>query len=114
MLQKPELTFVNIRWRKRRDRFLQLAILAAGLGVVGKAVSTAIAVALRAATRATLPPSARPLAMALPFLAATAMAITMRRRVGSDVADVMAATASAKDNEDEPAMRDTFGGPLKA
>ena len=29
MLQKPELTFVHIRWRKRADRAAQLALLAA-------------------------------------------------------------------------------------
>eukprot|EP00962_Isochrysis_galbana_P028345 scaffold8945_cov129-Isochrysis_galbana.AAC.3 len=94
MLQKPELTFESIRWRKRRDRMLQLCLITAILAAVGTAVAAAAAATVRMITRATLPPAARPLAMAVPFAAAAAGAVLVRRRIGSDVADVMAATGA--------------------
>jgi len=93
MLQKPELSFSHIRWRKRADRALQIAILAAAAAALAKAAALALGLAVRAVARTALPPAARPLALALPLAVAAAAALSLRRKMGGDVADVMAATS---------------------
>lgn len=83
MLQKPELSFGAVRRRKRQDRALQLAILAA----TATAATQATLAALRLAVR--LPP----IASAAPLGAlAAAAALGLFRRLGArrDVADVLA------------------------
>jgi hypothetical protein len=111
MLQKPELSFGAIRRRKRQDRLLQLCLVTAVLAAVGSVAAAIAAAAVRIAARTTLPAAARPLAMALPFAAAAAAALVVRRKVGSDVADVMAATtAPSKAIDDREVVKGGTGG----
>ena len=91
MLQKPDISFARIRWRKRADRAAQLVLLAGLATAAARLASTALRLALRA-----LPVGApRALASALPIAAtAGAAAVFLRRKMGSDVADVLAGQTS--------------------
>jgi kynurenine 3-monooxygenase len=85
MLQKPELSFRAISWRKRADRLAQLALIGCATALIGKVVSTMASLVMRAGT------TGRGLLTVLPLAAALAAAIRFRMRVGGDVADVLAA-----------------------
>jgi len=101
MLQKPTISFTEIRWRKRFDRAVQLAMLSGLLTLAVQAVGCA--------SRAML---ARPKLCALPALAAAAAALKllqgMRARTqsnptstGRDVADVLASQVSSTSSDAE-------------
>uniref|UniRef100_A0A7S4MW82 Uncharacterized protein n=1 Tax=Prymnesium polylepis TaxID=72548 RepID=A0A7S4MW82_9EUKA len=108
MLQKPDLSFAHIRWRKRLDRALQLSIIGTVAALVGRVAAAALAFAVRGIARAPLPPLARPLLVAAPLAAAVAAALGVRRRVGGDVADVLASQVEvAPEPEAEDGAGDT-------
>ena len=106
MLQKPELSFVHVRWRKRADRALQLALLAtlatAAARLAAAALAAATAALGRTALGASVPPFLRPLLVCLPALGSALALAGRRRSVGGDVADVLAAqTTPAEPEADE-------------
>jgi hypothetical protein len=92
-------TFVRVRWNKRRDRLLQIAVLGSGLYLAGAAVKAAASLALStpAARRATLVGAA---AVAAISVAAKAFRFF---EAGMAPADVLTKTNSspvANSNED--------------
>ena len=104
MLQKPELSFVHIRWRKRADRAAQLALLAAAATATAQLACTALGLAARALARTALGAAFRtalPANGALAALpaaaAAAAAALFARRRMGADIADVLAEQTTESD-----------------
>ena len=100
MLQKVDVTFEQIRWRKRLDRAAQVILL----GVAGTTISKLVINGVRFVTQlvlgklggsAFIVSAPRWLTTAVPFAAVFAVALRMRLKVGKDVADVLAAQ---KDN----------------
>ena len=95
MLQRVDVTFRQIRWRKRFDRLAQVLILGAAGTVISKAAIAVVRLAARVLL-STVSVSALPgprwlLPAVLPLAAALGAAIRMRLKVGGDVADVLAA-----------------------
>jgi len=106
MLQRPTISFVAIRWRKRLDRALQLAIVGAVSGLVARGAALALSSAA-----SFLITTALPLAVARPKLSAAAAvafsagvfgllqmtstpAVVRLAATGGDVADVLASQTS--------------------
>ena len=94
MLQKPQLTFRQICRRKRLDRLGQLALLGLAGTLAGRALVAVLGGVLALGSRFTLSAGlarrALPMLALLPAAAALAKALQLRRRVGTDVADVLA------------------------
>ena len=103
MLQKPELSFTHIRWRKRADRALQLALLGAAATAVARLLRAALGLAARAVTQLLgggAGSGVGRLLTALPVAAAAgAVALFLQRRAGSDVADVLAGQTTEDDKK---------------
>eukprot|EP00908_Phaeocystis_cordata_P022341 Transcript_4762.p1 GENE.Transcript_4762~~Transcript_4762.p1 ORF type:complete len:515 (-),score=176.67 Transcript_4762:94-1638(-) len=103
MLQKPELSFTHIRWRKRADRALQLALLGAAATAVARVLRAALGLAARAVTQLLgggAGSGVGRLLTALPVAAAAgAVALFLQRRAGSDVADVLAGQTTEDDKK---------------
>ena len=113
MLQKPTISFVAIRWRKRVDRAVQLALLTAMGSLAAKLAVTAATAAARVVAGFVLPLAvARPRLLALPALTLAAAAVAAGRQLlgrrmaadgasgaqllrGGDVADVLASQTNA-------------------
>ena len=112
MLQKPTISFTAIRWRKRVDRAVQLAILATFATCAAKLAAAAIKAAVRALATTVVPyvmaSGARklvaiPLALAVAGYAGARMSnptiqSLMRGGKGGDVADVLASQTTVKDD----------------
>ena len=88
---------MHIRWRKRADRAAQLALLAAAATAAAQLACAALGLAARALARTALGAALRTalpangaLAALGPGLAAAAAALFARRRMGADIADVLA------------------------
>ena len=94
MLQRPDLSFTHIRWRKRADRAAQLLLLGGAATAAARLVGGVVGVLARALAR-TAWGGAVGGALALRALpvaaAAAALALFVRQRMGSDVADVLSA-----------------------
>jgi kynurenine 3-monooxygenase len=115
MLQRPTISFTAIRWRKRLDRAVQLAILGAGLTLAGKLAARALGAAARVVLGSVLPAAlARPKLLALPALVAVAAGAAAFKQSlrGGDVADVLAqqTAPSASAESKEPASSGTRRG----
>lgn len=118
MLQKPSISFAAIRWRKRLDRTIQLALLGTTAALIAsKLVAPAARAVVRLLVRTVVPALlARP-ALAVPsaaLLVAAAVAVSrrgddaelvpVRRSVNADVADVLSAqTSKGANDEQQPA-----------
>ena len=102
-LQKPELSFVYIRWCKRADRALQLALLAAAATAAARLAGAALGLAARALARtalgAALPANGAVAALPAAVVAAAA-ALFARRRMGTDVADVLAEQVQSTETDE--------------
>ena len=101
MTQKPTISFSEIRWRKRADRAVQLAILGTSLAFAARIATRAVGFGVRwMLTRA--PPAL----LAAPALAAVAGVVQLARsqRVGmrGDVADVLASQTNSVAKGGEP------------
>ena len=112
MLQKPELSFRHIRWRKRADRAAQVALLAVGGSLALKAISGVVG----AVARFVVGRRVGGVVAGVP-VAAAAAAVALRFLKGQprDVADVIATTGkrgmgrgglSADDVEGEEGQQD--------
>jgi hypothetical protein len=108
MLQKPDISFVAIRWRKRFDRALQLALLGTGLTCVAKGIARIVGAAMATILPRVLPTalSRRKWAPLLAVAAAAAATVAVKQLLErpSDVADVLASqTSTAEAGGDQPA-----------
>lgn len=92
MLQRPDLTFTHIRWRKRADRAVQLLLLGGAATAAARLVCGALGYVARALARTAWGGAVGSALRALPAAAAAAaLALFVRQRMGSDVADVLSA-----------------------
>eukprot|EP00965_Chrysotila_dentata_P223816 6193806-Pleurochrysis_carterae.AAC.2 len=121
MMQREDLRFVDVRWRKRRDRALQVAIFTAFAATFVMAVTTAVRAVVGAVLARNLTPIS-PISglLAAPVAIFGARWLSQRRQVQGDVADVLAAQqkqmhemeAKADNAAKEPELQQT--GPATA
>jgi hypothetical protein len=105
MLQNPDLSFVQIRWRKRADRAAQLAIIGAALAATARIAVFCVFGAIRYVGDVKSPLGASRAFLFASSASAAAAAALRRRRArrsgGSDVADLLASqTKAAASNEE--------------
>lgn len=94
------------RRRKRLDRFNQLLVLGTAGTLVSKALVTLLNGAIAVGSRFAVAGTARrawPMLALLPAAAALAKAVQLRRRVGNDVADVLATQPGSLGEKKTPA-----------
>ena len=85
MLQQPTTPFATIRWRKRADRFVQLALLGTALTLMARLAFASLVAAARVVTTTLVPLAiARPRLLALPTLLAAAAAFAIKQRALSE------------------------------
>ena len=106
MLQRVDVSFEQIRWRKRLDRAVQVALL----GAAGAAIAKAVIGGARLIARQLLSQiggaaggtPVRLLLSAVPLAATLGFALRKWMTVGGDVADVLAAQKEGLGKAEEP------------
>ena len=106
MLQRVDVSFEQIRWRKRLDRAVQVALLGAAGAAIAKAViSGARLIARQLLSQIGGPTGGTPVRLllsAVPLAATLGFALRKWMTVGGDVADVLAAQKEGLGKAEEP------------